>query len=202
MGKEKRVHKLNVDVEALLAAFEYNTNTMSYYLDLETGRVVMISDDIRWELEAIYEEFYDPDSDVDFDLQKVLQQRALPEWHQHALLQADAVEEYYIRRYIDVPASDANVAYRNMHIFINTLTDKVLRQKMWRAISGEGAFRQFKALLANHPQLRNHWFVFAAKQARQRVLDWLRAEGIQLTVAAASAKTTSARTRLIADAPV
>ena len=200
MGKEKSMRELTVDIDALLAAFEYNSDDISYYLDLETGRVIMVSDDIRWELEAIYEEFYLPDSTERFDLKQILQQRALPEWHQQALLQADDVEEYYIRRYIDVPYNDTSIAYRTMQNFINTLSDKALRQKMWHAISGEGAFRHFKTLLAKRPQLRKRWFAFSAKQARQRVLDWLRTEGIQLAPAAqATTQTSSTRTRLIAE---
>ncbi len=192
------MRSLDVDIDTLLAAFEYNTDEVDYYLDLETGRVVMIGEEIQWELEAMYEEFYDPDADEDFDLKHVLQQRGLPEWRQHALLQADEVEEYYIRRYIDVPASDVTAAYGDLQAFTNTVDDKELRQDLWRAISGSGAFGKFKHILRNHPEQRERWATFSNRRARKRVLDWLAEQEIQLPLPAkASEEDTSSRKRLI-----
>lgn len=173
------MNKIRVDLDALLAAFEYSSEDVSYYLDMETGHVLMELTEVQWELEALYEEFYDPAAPEDFHLPDILQQRALPEWRRQALLQAHAIEQSYLTRYLDVPKSDSSAAYNDRHAFINTLEDKDLRQKFWRALSGQGPFRQFKEVMAEHPNLRKHWLAFAAERARQRVLDWLTHEGIE-----------------------
>ncbi|HNT77897.1 MAG TPA: UPF0158 family protein [Anaerolineae bacterium] len=173
------MNKIYVDLDALLAAFEYSSDAINYYLDMETGHVLMALTEVQWELEAIYEEFYDPNAPEHFNMPNILQQRHLPEWRQQALLQAHAIEQGYLTRYLDVPKSDSSAAYNDMHTFINTLEDKDLRQKLWRAISGQGAFRQFKDAMAEHPTLRKHWLGFSAEQARQRVQTWLTHEGIE-----------------------
>jgi hypothetical protein len=55
--------------------------------------------------------------------------------------------------------------------------DRRLQERLWRAISGRGAFRHFKDVLDDNP--RKRWFEFKDAQARQRVLDWLAEGGIE-----------------------
>ncbi len=193
------MRELNVDLDALLAAFEYSNAGVRYYLDLETGHVVMTPDEIAWELEAIYEEFYTSNA-ADFDLNAILQKRALPEYHRRALAQAHSVEQEPAR-YLNVPPSDASAAYGDLQAFVNTLDDKDLRQKFWRAISGDGAFGEFKKELAGHPGLRKRWHGLAAERARKRVLTWLASQQIRpvLPDSKATPQTTALRKRMIAE---
>lgn len=194
------MNKIHVDLDAVLAAFEYGSDDVHYYLDMETGHVLMVLVEVQWELEAIYEEFYGPEAVAPSNLPAILQQRHVPEWRQQALLQAHAVEEGYLTRYLDIPQSDSSAAYNDMHTFINTLEDKDLRQKLWRAISGQGAFRQFKDVMAEHPALRKHWLAFSAERARQRVLDWLTHEGLEWSDQDETpVRDTTTRARLIAE---
>jgi len=173
------MRKLNVDLGELIYAFDDASWEMSHYLDLETGQVVMITQETRWELERIYEEEYDPDAEQPFDLAEVLRQRDLPEWRQQALLEADRVEAEYHSRYIGVPDADSHEGYRDMEAFIATVEDARLQDRLWRAISGRGAFRYFKDVLADHPRERERWFAFKDAQLDERVLDWLESEGIE-----------------------
>ncbi|MBN2007551.1 MAG: hypothetical protein JXA21_29665 [Anaerolineae bacterium] len=193
------MRELNVDIDALLAAFEYSTAGVRYYLNLETGRVVMTPDEIAWELEAIYEEFY-ASSDASFDLNTILQKRNLPDYHRRALTQAHGVEQEP-GRYIEIPPSDSGAAYGDLQAFVNTLDDKDLRQKFWRAISGDGAFGEFKKELAGHPGLRKRWHGLSAERARKRVLAWLKSQQIRPVSpdAKASPQTTALRKRMIAE---
>ncbi|MBN1876570.1 MAG: hypothetical protein JXA33_20260 [Anaerolineae bacterium] len=196
---------IDVDLEALIAAFEYASDEVDYYLDLETGHVLMVTRETRWELEAIYEEFYDPETDEDFDLTAVLNQRNLPEWRKQALLEADRVEEYYITRYIDIPQTYTGDSYADMQSFIRTIEDKPLRQHLWELLSGRGAFRRFKDTLLAFPDERNRWFSFSSERARQRALNWLATQQIQViqdwnALSASSQSGPSPRARLIAEA--
>jgi hypothetical protein len=62
------MRKLKVDLDELAYALEDASWETDYYLDLETGQVVMVRDEMRRELESIYEETYDPEIEEAFDL--------------------------------------------------------------------------------------------------------------------------------------
>jgi hypothetical protein len=109
----------------------------------------------------------------------ILRGRNLPEWRKEALQEADQVEAGYGSRYIGVPQADSHEAYRDMQVFISTVQDERLEDRLWRAISGRGAFRYFKDVLTDYPRERERWFEFKDAQVRQRVLDWLESEGIE-----------------------
>ncbi len=71
----------------------------SYYLDLETGAVVAITDEIQSEIEAIYAQFDDEQSLADDVFAAALQQRDLPEWMREAVEEAHRVEQGDGERY-------------------------------------------------------------------------------------------------------
>jgi hypothetical protein len=142
------MRRIKMDLGELMVIFDDASWETSHYLDLETGQVVMITDETRWELERIYEE-HDPEEQP-FDLAEILQQRDLPEWQRRTLLEADQVEAQHGARYIGVPQADSHEGYRDMERFIVTVEDERLQDQLWRAISGRGAFRYFKDVLATH----------------------------------------------------
>jgi len=173
------MRELKVDLGELTYAFEDASWMTNYYLDLETGQVVMISDDTRRQLEEIYEAAHDPEAERSFDLAIVLRQSNLPEWQQQMLLEADQVEAGYGSRYIEVPTADSHEGYRDIEDFILSIRDERLQERLWQAIRGRGAFRRFKDVLVYHPRERESWFEFQEERLRGRVLDWLELEGIQ-----------------------
>jgi len=173
------VRKLKVDLDELAYAIEDASWETDYYLDLETGQVVMVRDEMRRELEAIYEESYDPETEEAFDLTQVLEERALPEWYQQALLETDRVEQEYPSRYISLSHGDSHQGYRDMEDFIFTVRDERLQDRLWQAIRDRGAFRRFKDTLARYPREEKRWFEFKDELVRQRVLDWLASENIE-----------------------
>ena len=171
------MRKLRVDLSELMYVFEDASSMMSHYLDLETGRVIMVTDETRWELERVNEE-YDPE-EQSIDLAEFLRQGDLPDWQQKMLLEADQVEAYYGSRYVTVPQGDSRVGYRDMEDFITTVEDEDLRDQLRQAISGRGAFRYFKDVLADHFHERERWFAFKDARLEQRVLDWLASHDIE-----------------------
>ncbi len=56
------MNKLEVDLGELELAFESGSWESSYYLELETGRIILITEETQRELEIIFEEAYDPES--------------------------------------------------------------------------------------------------------------------------------------------
>jgi hypothetical protein len=120
------------------------------------------------------------------------------------LLEAAQVEAGYGARYIAVPQADSSEGYRDMEAFIIAVRDERLQDRLWRAISGRGAFRYFKDVLDDYPRERERWFEFEESRLRQRVLDWLESEGIEPIIEPPPARDRllsppSARARLIAE---
>jgi predicted nucleotidyltransferase len=154
------MNRLKVDLPGLMAAFEDASWETSYYLDLKTGEVIMLTDE---ELGYVDEP---PDS-------------PLPEWQQEAVKRAEKIWLDGGKRYLRVPDADSREGYGDMEDFIATIEDEHLRELLWVAISGRGAFRRFKDVLYNYPRERKRWFNFGDTQVRRRVLDWLESEGIE-----------------------
>lgn len=173
------MRKLKIDLDELAYVLEDASWETDQYLDLETGQVVMVRDETRRELEAIYEETYDPEIEEAFDLAQVLKERDLPEWYQQELLETDRVEQEYLSRYISLSSDDPHQGYRDMEDFIVTVRDDRLQDRLWQAIRGRGAFRRFKDTLARHPGEERRWFEFKDKLIQQRVLDWLASMDIE-----------------------
>jgi len=170
--------QIPVDLDDLAAAFEDASDAMRYYLDLETGAVVTITDGVRDELEAIDEELEDAPGAEDEAFADALQERDLPEWMRAMEQEAFAVEQGYDTRYIAIPTADTHAAYRAMEAFIETVPELRLQATLLRSIRGRGAFRRFKDVLLAQPDERERWFAFNAARLRERVLAWLRDEGI------------------------
>jgi hypothetical protein len=157
--------KLEIDWMELDAAFQTSSGglvEMYHYLDLETGEVVMVTDEVTRYLEE------PPD-------------RELPEWMQEVLELAEQIEEGYGTRYVRIPGADSREDYGDMERFISTVQSDRLRDQLQRAIQGRGAFRYFKDVLYDHPAERERWFAFKDRRIYGRISRWLESEGIEPT---------------------
>ena len=95
------------------------------------------------------------------------------------MIRADRVEQGYGTRYIRVERDDPYGDYQDMERFIGTVEDAHLRERLWNAIRGRGAFRRFKDLLARHPQVEEAWFDFKDARLQKRVANWLETHDIE-----------------------
>ncbi len=154
--------KLKINWSELDAAFQTSSWEMHFYLDLETGEVVMLTEEASRYLEE------PPD-------------RELPDWMQEMVRVARQVEEGYRTRYIRIPEADTREEYRDMERFIGTVGNSHLQDRLWRAIQGRGAFRRFKDVLLDYSSERERWFAFKDYCIYERIWWWLESEGIEPT---------------------
>ena len=171
--------QVRVDLAELAIALDTDSSQLHQYLDLETGQIVAIMEEIAWELEQIDEELYDEEGNQVTTLEDYLQQRDDPDWQKEMILEADQIERQYGTRYIGVEGNDPYGDYRDMERFIGTVEDDRLRERLWDAIQGRGAFRRFKDLLSRHPQVREEWFDFKDARLQARVSNWLEFHDIE-----------------------
>jgi Mn-dependent DtxR family transcriptional regulator len=156
------MRQLKINWTELEAAFQMSSWEMHHYLDLETGDVLVVTDEAARHVEG------PPDSE-------------LSEWMQEMVKVARQVEEGYGTRYIGIPEADSHEGYRDMEHFISTVRDDRLRDQLWRAIQGRGAFRRFKDVLADYPDERERWFAFKDRCIYEQIVDWLESEEIEPT---------------------
>jgi len=171
--------QVRVDLDELTIALDTDFSELYQYLDLETGQIISVTQEIAWELEEIYDEIYDEEGNRIVTLEDYLQHRDDPDWQKEMMLEADQVEQGYGTRHIRVERDDPYDDYQAMERFIGTVKDTCLRERLWDAIQGRGAFRRFKDLLAYHPQVRDDWFAFKDARLRKRVANWLEFHDIE-----------------------
>jgi len=73
---------------------------------------------------------------------------------------------------------DSRDSYGDLEDFNATVRDPKARELLGRAIAGRGAFRRFKDMLAEFPDLRATWFKFHDARTERRAIEWLRDEGL------------------------
>ncbi len=172
--------RLKIDMGELAAAFNQWGMELSRFLDLETGEILLIQGEEMRFLEGLYEE-YDEALQAGQDMSEMIEAlEGVPDWQKEVLRDADRVEAGFGKRYICVPEADSSEGYGDMQAFIWTVQNPRLQNQLERAISGRGAFRRFKDVLLDYPAERERWFAFQEARLRERVLDWLDAEGIEL----------------------
>jgi predicted nucleotidyltransferase len=73
---------------------------------------------------------------------------------------------------------DSRESYGDLADFTATVRDPKARDLLERAVAGRGAFRRFKDVLANLPELRAAWFKFHDARVERHAIEWLRDEGL------------------------
>jgi hypothetical protein len=172
-------HQLAVDLADLADAIANNTQELAYFLDRETGAVILLTDEARREHEQLAAELGEVDrAQWAAAFEAALAASDVPEWERDMIRDADRVEAGLGERYLRVPEADGHADYADMEAFIETVPNARLRDQLSRAIAGRGAFRRFKDTLLAHPAERERWFAFSQARQRERALDWLRSTGL------------------------
>jgi hypothetical protein len=173
------MRQLQIDLSELASAFDSHFDGLSNYLDLETGALVVVTDETRRQLEDLYEQMDVEEGEDAPALADLLAAENWPDWEKQLVLQADEVERGYGERFVVVPELDSHEGYRDMEDFITTVRSPHLRELLEVAITGRGAFRRFKDVLLNYPAERQRWFAFRDDLMTARVREWLEAHEIE-----------------------
>jgi hypothetical protein len=170
------MRQLKIDLAELELAFDFDDGMISAYLDTETGKIISISSDDDDLLNYIYESHYIEKTET-VDWESAFREENIPDWQRKILRDADRIEGDFSGRFITIPSQSSFEGYRDMEAFITTVRDPRLQEQLESAISGRGAFRNFKEVLLDYPNERKRWFQFKRDRLYQRMLEWLKAEG-------------------------
>jgi len=101
---------------------------MRYYLDRETGAVLMVTDEARHMLEEVYEEI-EGDASLDQIKECLTGRDAVPDWQIDAALEAYRVEEGYGDTVIEVPQLETREAWQDMADFVESVPNFASRDR-------------------------------------------------------------------------
>jgi len=93
----------------------------------------------------------------------------------------ERIEEGYGECILSIPCETLVEGYRDLDDFIVTVEDERVREKLIVAVNGRGAFKRFKDVLLDYPELWDRWFGFKDGGVLDRVYKWLEFEGIYVS---------------------
>jgi len=171
--------KLNVDFDEIQSAMEdISRDAFDYFLDLSTGEVIILSEQIIQKLLDTLEEHFEDDigeyEEVEFD-----EEYSIPEWMEG---EAEIAVEIFIEerdRYARIPERNSSNGFAAMREFTDGLKDGELKEELLHILDGKGAFRRFKDALEPFPVERKKWYRFNAMAARFEITEWLKTLDIE-----------------------
>lgn len=172
--------KLRVNFDEIQKAMEdVVRDVFDYYLDLETGKVIVLSEDI---LKEVMSRLYGGDDDEigdDIEYIEYDEEPDLPHWMEDEVELSLEVLFNENGRYVRIPGRGSGEAYKIMAEFIETIKDLVLKEELINALNGKGAFRKFKDVLIGYPKERKRWHGYDAKAMKKIIIKWLRSLGVE-----------------------
>ena len=84
-------------------------------------------------------------------------------------------------RWLTIHPEGSDEAYRDMALFVTTVSETDPAALLGRALEGKGAFRRFRNHLVRYPDLEQRWYVFADERRRGRARAWLAEHGYRPT---------------------
>lgn len=173
------MNKLKIDFDEIQSAMEDTTrDAFDYFLDLSTGEVIILSEEIIQKVLDSLEEHFEDDigeyEEVEFDVEY-----SIPEWMEGEI---EIALEIFIEekdRYARIPERNSSKGFEAMSEFADGLQNVQLREELLHILDGKGAFRRFKNALDPFPAERKSWYGFNAKSARAEIREWLRTLDIE-----------------------
>ncbi len=147
---------ITVKLKELVQEMDWSSDESTSWLDLKTG-----------ELLCVPEEAF----------------RVAQEPHQQPGLMEDEFVEWAKRiledeaGYLPLPSRWEINEYQIMEEFIDSLPDETVRNVLYRAIRGKGAFRMFKDRICDL-EIRQDWFDYRDRAFRKIAADWCEVNGV------------------------
>ena len=149
-----------VKLDVIIEALETADDSISSYLDVETG-----------EVHSITEEEFDFAEDPETDVEE------LPDWQREAVKLARSIQQQEGKRYLALPTKFDVHEWAIMDRFSMTLRDAQIRNDFHDGIRGAGAFRLFKHLLTEY-NLWDAWNQFKQAELQQMAIQWCKENSI------------------------
>ncbi len=171
--------KLKIDFDEVQKAMEdISREAFDYFLDTETGDLIILSEDILERAQVILAAGIDEDmadyEEIEFD-----EEMDVPDWMEEEIELALTLFLNENGRYVRIPERYAANAFQTMQEFVETVPEARLREELTAILDGKGAFRRFKDALEKYPKERKMWYRYNANKAKEEIRDWLASIGVE-----------------------
>lgn len=148
---------------------DVSRDAFDYFLDLETGAIMTISNEMLEKAEAT---LYKSDS-APIANEKEIDEYDMPEWIEKEVELAVRIFSSEKDRYVRIPERESSDAYNLMKIFTEGVDELRPHDELLSALGSPNAFSRFKKALSAFPSYREKWFAFNAKAMKKTISDWL-----------------------------
>lgn len=145
--------KAAVKLDDLITEIEIQMDETLTYINTRTGEVITLS---REEMRAAEDE--DPLENY-------------PDWQRENIEQAIQIIEDEDEVYLNFTLRNEYHEYEIIEDFIGTLSEAEVREELFGAIQGRGAFRRFKDGIIEH-DVEKQWYEFKEKKVKELVIAW------------------------------
>ncbi len=145
--------KAAVKLDDLINEIEIQMDETLTYINTQTGEVITLS---REEMRAAEDE--EPLENY-------------PDWQRENIEQAIKIIEDEDEVYLDFTLRNEYHEYEIVEEFIGTLSEAEVREELFGAIQGRGAFRRFKDGIREH-DVEKQWYEFKEKKVKELVIEW------------------------------
>ena len=148
----------SVSLRAVLGEMDVMGDEMTAYINKKTGELFTVGDDEARIIEAGDEE-----------------EKYIPDWQKEMLPKVREVLEF--GDFIPLPDKFEIHEYAIMKKFCLSLEDNDRRDELLNAISGRGAFRNFKGAI-HRRGVQDEWYSYRSHALKRIAVDFLETEGI------------------------
>ncbi len=168
--------EINFD-EIQKAQEDTEREAFDYFLNKNTGELLILSQEIINRAWEILSESYD--DIADFEYVEPDEIPDIPAWMEDEIELALDVFMNDHDNYIRIPERNPSKTYAAMTAFAATVQNQTLKELLRSVLDGPGAFRKFKDALAPFPKEKKLWHGFNAKTSRKEIEEWLTICGIE-----------------------
>lgn len=145
--------KAPVKLDDLINEIEMQMDETFTYINTQTGEVITITREERSAAE-------DEEPLENF-----------PDWQRENIEQAIKILEDEDEAYLYFTLRNEYREYEIVEEFIGTLNEADVREELFGAIQGKGAFRRFKDGIREH-DVEKQWYEFKEKKIKELVIEW------------------------------
>jgi hypothetical protein len=153
--------KVPVKLDDLIGEIELQMDETFTYINTLTGEVItLLREEIRAaEDEAPLENF--------------------PDWQRENIEQAINIIEDENETYLDFTLRNEYDEYELVEEFIGKISEAEVREELFGAIQGKGAFRRFKDAIREY-DIEKQWYDFKGTRLKELVIDWCKEKGLPI----------------------
>ncbi|TXK80652.1 UPF0158 family protein [Paenibacillus sp. N3.4] len=151
--------KATVKLDDLINEIDIQMDETFTYINTHTGEVITLT---REEIRAAEDE--EP-------LEK------FPDWQRENIEKAIKIIEDENDAYLDFTLRNEYHEYEIIEEFIGILSEVEVREELFGAIQGRGAFRRFKDGIIEH-DVEKQWYEFKEKKLKELVIEWCEAKDL------------------------